>query len=315
MVTDRAGLEEGVLCLLAGEPPAEVAQRLSLHVDDLVEAAERYHTAGSAALEGHDGWRQFTVDFTDWRAAERIAVAQFAPVLVQGGSRWFFTRKGASWRIRIQNPNEGMTSLLDALASDFSINGWRPGIYEAETYAFGGIAGMETTHQLFHTDSAAILRHLARESLVHRRRTEISILLCVRLLRGAKLDWYEQGDVWARVAAHRPAPDGPRHRLSTALHRLLTTDAWAVANSPLTPFQGWGAAFERAGHELWRLSASDNLNCGVRAVLAQHVLFHWNRIGLPADAQGSLAAHSRDLVMNGCAPAEPETPSGHAETR
>jgi hypothetical protein len=48
-------------------------------------------------------------------------------------------------------------------------------------------------------------------------------------MRGAGQDWYEQGDIWARMADNRPLPQGtPLDRLrgiESGLRRLMTVDA------------------------------------------------------------------------------------------
>jgi protein-L-isoaspartate(D-aspartate) O-methyltransferase len=205
------------------------------------------------------------------------------------------------------NPAGFLANALDEMAQQGDIIRWSTTIYEMETHAFGGRAGMELAHQLFHTDSAAILGHLAdtqTRALIHSNRAELSILLCSLLLRGAGLDWYEQGDVWARVSAHRafsPAAGRGHPRARRALRRLLTADTGPgsvlINNGPLAPCKDWAAAFDHTGRRLRRLSDDGTLDRGLRAVLAHHILFHWNRVGLPSDTQGALAALAHDLVM------------------
>ncbi len=91
-------------------------------------------------------------------------------------------------------------------------------------------------------------------------------------------------------------------RTRTALRRLLTADtdpsSSLVTNSPLTPFADWAASLHHAGKGLRRLFEDASLDRGLRAVLAHHILFHCNRMGLPPDVQATLAAHVRDAVMN-----------------
>lgn len=59
-------------------------------------------------------------------------------------------------------------------------------------------------------------------------RREVSILLCSLLMRGAGQEWYEQGDVWARVAQNRPTdrdtPPEQLHTIKPPLRRLMTVD-------------------------------------------------------------------------------------------
>jgi protein-L-isoaspartate(D-aspartate) O-methyltransferase len=323
---DMKTIQAGALAILAGASDAEAAARLSVSADVLLAAARVYRAAGHAAVEdwaSQSGWHQVRIDFADWRTAEKVAVTRLDPALTQavaGGilARWFFTRKAASWRLRCQGmtgdagksaeePAGILAHALDEMAQRGDIIRWSTTIYEMETHAFGGSAGMELAHQLFHTDSAAILGHLAdtqTRALIHSNRAELSILLCSLLLRGAGLDWYEQGDVWARVSTHRalsPAAGRGHPRARRALRRLLTADTGPgsvlINNGPLARCKDWAAAFDHTGRILRRLSDDGTLDRGLRAVLAHHILFHWNRVGLPSDTQGALAALAHDLVM------------------
>ena len=115
-------------------------------------------------------------------------------------------------------------------------------------------------------------------------------MLASRLLRAARLDWYEQGDCWARLAAHRDDGGGPEPAPSTvdAVLTLLT----ALADTPASPLHArpdWGSAFEDAGRQLAGLAGQGTLTRGLRAVLAHHLLFLFNRHGVPAADQYALA--------------------------
>lgn len=316
-------IETAVLAVLAGAPATEVAARRAVPAAVLAAAVDLYRTAGRTALEdwaAQNGWHQVGIDFPDWRAAEQTGTARLGPALAQAEADeiitcWFFTRKGATWRLRCQSNNEPhrartvagwIDHVLGALAERNDITGWSPSVYEAETHAFGGHAAMEQAHRLFHADSAAILKHLASPvPLIHRNRAELSILLCGRLLTGAGQDWYEQGDVWTRVAAHRAPATGTerdRDRIRPGIRRLLTADTSLggalLTRGTLAPYAAWATSFEHAGQTLRRLRDEGALSRGLRAVLAHHILFHWNRIGLPPDVQGTLAAAAHDVVMN-----------------
>jgi hypothetical protein len=39
------------------------------------------------------------------------------------------------------------------------------------------------------------------------------------------------------------------------------------------------------------------LTRGIRAVITLHVIFHWNRIGLPATTQATLARAAKDAIF------------------
>ncbi len=158
-------------------------------------------------------WRQVNVIFPVWDQAEAFALAHLVPELARaetGGliNKWFFMRKHPAWRIRYflnngdRTAQAGIGQHLDDLAASGQITGWTGSIYEPEAHAFGGDEAMDTAHRFFHGDTNGCLAYLATQNGAkadHRR--ELSLLLCTRMLRAAGLDWYEQGDVWTRVAS------------------------------------------------------------------------------------------------------------------
>jgi thiopeptide-type bacteriocin biosynthesis protein len=126
-------------------------------------------------------------------------------------------------------------------------------------------------------------------------------MLCSILMRSAGADWYEQGDVWARVAEHRgtPAADGVPDTFRAAVRRLISVDAEGQMSErgPLAAAAGWADAYSAAGRELAALAAAGSLHRGVRDVMAHHVIFAWNRLGLPFTAQAALAAAAKVAVF------------------
>lgn len=166
--------------------------------------------------------------------------------------------------------------------------------YEPETRAFGGPESMTCAHRLFHQDSRHILTCLARHPQTARRRRELAVVLCTALLRGARLDWYEQGDVWAQVASHRDPPGHEPPGLEDSMRQLMT--ASTVTSLPLC-VSAWAAAFTSAGRQTAGLASAGQLHRGLRDVLAHHVVFAWNRIGLPHNAQAVLASTAARVVF------------------
>lgn len=277
------------------------------------------HSAGPS-------WHQVFIHFHDYAFAEHIGVVHIGPEMTSAETAgeitsWFVIRKNACWRLRFLPAHDSIEQdaatfihqRLDTLHDAGHIANWVETIYEPETYTFGGAAGMNLAHHLFHADSRHILAYLASERASTSgnrgdQRRELSVLLCSILMRSAGQDWYEQGDIWARVAEIRPAPpDTPLNRLSnleSGLRRLMTVDA--SPTSPLLHERGslaflseWAAAFADAGQALGDLARSGTLSRGVRALLAHHVIFHWNRLGLPYTTQ-SLLAHTAKAVVLGC---------------
>lgn len=258
-------------------------------------------------------WHQVNIAFPDWDRAEQAALAHLVPVLraaEDDGSldAWFFIRKRPCWRVRyLPSPESethaGIEQRLDELAAERHIDGWAKLVYEPEAHAFGGPQGMATAHFLFHRDSRGLVNYLQPTHAAEgRHRREMSVMLCSILMRAAAQDWYEQGDVWARVAAHREAsaPLGAvPATLPAALRRLMTVNAENQMrhNAQLARAAAWADAYATAGRELADLAAAGTLHRGLRDVIAHHVIFAWNRLGLSYAAQSLLAATAQSVVF------------------
>jgi protein-L-isoaspartate(D-aspartate) O-methyltransferase len=247
-------------------------------------------------------WRQLNLTCSDWRTAEQAAVVGLGPLISSAQDTgaltgWWFTRKGGTWRIRIESPADGLVEhAIACLLRAEGVRAVTETFYEPETIAFGGSAGMDVAHRLFHADSRALLSRIARPGRDLRR--EIPVVLASRMLRAARQDWYEQGDCWARLAAHRDDGSGrePAAATSGAMLTLLTGMADAPA-SPLRARPDWGSAFEDAGRRLAELSGRGALDRGLRAVLAHHMLFLFNRHGVAGADQYALAAAARQAIF------------------
>lgn len=250
-------------------------------------------------------WQQVTITFNDWDTAERTAAAHLGPTLVDAEAAelvdaWFFIRKAPCWRLRFLPTTDDSAGRAATLIHDQlntlrhadRINRWAATIYEPETHAFGGPAAMDAAHRLFHADSRHVLAWL-RDQTAGDRRRELSVLLCSILIRAAAQDWYEQGDIWARVAQHRSPPEISPERLPALqadLRRLLTADtAHVFGAGSLGKHAAWADTYRQAGAWLGEAARTGALRRGVRAVLAHHVIFAWNRLGLPHTTQSVLA--------------------------
>jgi thiopeptide-type bacteriocin biosynthesis protein len=259
-------------------------------------------------------WQQVNIAFPDWGQAEPTVLARLAPQLCAAEAEelidaWFFIRKRPCWRVRYL-PAAGARAQarieqhLGELAASRHIEGWIRAVYEPEVHAFGGPGAMAAAHRFFHRDSCCLLAYLRGEGGTgagHRR--ELSVMLCSILMRAAGQDWYEQGDVWARVAAHRELPAGRDPNvpgaLQAAMHRLISVDAESQMRdgAPLAHAARWADAYTAAGRELAGLAAAGQLHRGLRDILAHHVIFAWNRLGLPYAAQAILAATAKTVVF------------------
>jgi thiopeptide-type bacteriocin biosynthesis protein len=293
-------LADAVLALLAGGDPAEAATATGLDPDDLADAAHAYHAAGIIALEQRETarWHQVRIRPGQRQPPELALATVIGPRLdgltasgTPGG--WWYMNKPPGWRIRLRDTPSGLASdVFDDLAAAGTITAWSPALYEPETAAFGGATGMGITHDLFCADTAGLLSYIRLDNPPLGRR-EVSVLLISAMLAAAGLDWYEHGDVFARVADMRPDPApgtaGQAAQLAGQLRALMATSGALLSEHAAWGAGRWHASFTDAGWRLAAASSSGMLSRGLRAVLAQGVIFHWNRLGLPAAAQAILA--------------------------
>ncbi|WP_433860169.1 methyltransferase, FxLD system [Streptomyces kronopolitis] len=254
-----------------------------------------------------DRWHQHNITFTDRQTAQRAITDRVAPALLaaeadgQLTAWWFMNKQPWPLRYLADGSSPTVDALLDDLVAEGIAQSWTTGIYEPETEAFGGADAMAAAHALFHEDCRHLLGYQPGSKRLGRRET--AVLLMSSLMRAANLDWFEQGDVWAKVSALRPgagllAPDRSAD-LAPAMRTLMSTEARSLCRTggPLDGRTEWVAAFERAGTTLAYLAAHGDLTRGLRAVIAHHVIFHANRAGLPTEDQHALSHIAREVVM------------------
>lgn len=248
-------------------------------------------------------WKQVNITYPgDRTRRERHAVGHLSSVMPAAESAgiitgWWFMRKH-EWRVRYLLTDETSAAGCDpvrAMLGDGVAWAQAAGIYEPETHAFGGAESMDVAHGLFCADSRHLLRYLIASPADRR---EHALVLCTALMRAAGLDWPEQGDVWARIAEQRAgipgqAPDdGNREPFADGIRHLLLGEPRHDAVDP-----GWTGAFTAAGQALGTLREQGSLTRGIRAVITQHAIFHFNRIGIPAASQAVLARAAADAVF------------------
>jgi len=265
------------------------------------------------------GWQQCLIEFAGHGRPEQVAANRIAPALTAAQDagqldRWWYINKPPGWRLRYWAAAAGTTAVagqLNELVAAGEVRSWVPTVYEPETVAFGGPAAMTAAHAFFHRDSRQILGRVATPSALGRRET--TILLFSAMLRAARLDWFEQGDTWAKIADLRPPPRSPASgRLAHAMGKLMIANPRGL--SSLVP-SGWIDAFETTGADLATLARAGQLERGLRAVLAQHFIFHANRAGLSGTDQAAMAALAVNVIFHQPAPAMidrsvPPTPVG-----
>ncbi|MCX4659134.1 methyltransferase, FxLD system [Streptomyces uncialis] len=236
------------------------------------------------------GWWHATVAFPGGAVSPEAARALLAAL---SGRRFHFLRKDNGLRLRTEHP---AADLFDRLVADKVVSGWVTGIYEPETEAFGGPEAMDIAHDVFCADSRAALAEIGGPG-----GRERSVLLLSTMIRSAGLDPFEAGDVWSKLATVRPPvtpPTGPVLTAAvTAMRRLMNADASRRPNAE----PGWSdrvAAYADGGLRLRRLAADGHLIRGLRAVLAHHAIFAFNRAGVPVAEQAATAWLGRHVAFS-----------------
>ncbi|WP_172387955.1 methyltransferase, FxLD system [Streptomyces sp. MNP-20] len=252
-------------------------------------------------------WRQINLRYDSWQAAEHTAVDHLLPLLNAAETdgritAWWFIRKRETWRLRMlaaPGREAAADAVLAQLADHPAVREQARLVYEPEVRRFGGREAMDIAHQLFHTDSRHILTHLATAQEGHDLRRELGVRLATRLMGAADQDFYEQGDIWAALAEHRTTAESPAPSQSTLLAvQALVAARRDSADSPLTHHPSWASEFENAGGSLSLLSQRGRLTRGLRAVLADHILFTFNRLGVAATDQAVLATAASRVIFH-----------------
>ncbi|WP_343948330.1 thiopeptide-type bacteriocin biosynthesis protein [Nonomuraea longicatena] len=251
------------------------------------------------ALE--EPWLQFGLTP---RAGLHAELAETAGQALRDGLArdFFFMHKPPGLRIRFR-PAQAATARLDLLTrerlevwrADGLLESWRPGVYEPETYLFGGPASMHSVHRVFTADSLAWLGYHRGGPAAHGPAWAMSLLMIHSLFAGLRILGWEELGVWERVRRHRrlaPAAlaDPGLARLTAALRAIwpsrtslearLSAEAIALAD---THRQAVEQESERWFRDYFE---SGSAAMGPRAVAAYLIVFHWNRANLPAARQG-----------------------------
>jgi protein-L-isoaspartate(D-aspartate) O-methyltransferase len=240
-------------------------------------------------------WSHCFVSFPEGHGVTPEAAAALLEGLADQ-SFWFLRKRG-QLRLRTKTP---VGPLLDRLVAEGLASGWNGGIYEPEERPFGGPEGMEVTYTLFCADSPGALADTGRPG-----NRERCVLLISAMCRGAGLDRFETGDVWAKLAAerHRPErallPSGDRlvNAVKT-MRRLMNADGAQIPDAD-EQWQQRVAAFHHAGRELAILADAGTLKRGLRAVLAHHAIFAFNRSGIDGTEQAAAAWLAEQVAFSG----------------
>lgn len=223
-----------------------------------------------------------------------IELAPLLQTIGHRGTAYWWIRKGDTLRLRLARPDPHAVAQITTAAHQHGAQTY-DGIYEPEIHTFGGADGIRVEHVTACRDAHHLAAQLAQHR-EHRHRLEVYVLLATRLIRAAGLDLLEQGDVWARVAAHRPPPDTVTAANRRAVRHLIFSGP-DTPSSPLHQAPTWSVAVETAGNELAELTATGLLKRGLRAVITELLLSMANRHGIHAAQLATLSTAAHHVIV------------------
>ena len=170
------------------------------------------------------------------------------------------------------------------------------GVYDAETYQFGGPIGLDIAHDFFTYDSLAILELLRYGTPVDTLPV-LSLTVLNHLAAQICDDPWERWDAWCNLALARSKVDHPAalpraEARFEAQRELLAQTVWepdaVLAQLPPALRRVLTRYFEnnqRLGNRLRDAARSGRLLYGPRKIFPFYVIFHWNRWMFPVETQ------------------------------
>ncbi|MFI0165756.1 thiopeptide-type bacteriocin biosynthesis protein [Streptomyces sp. NPDC017095] len=296
---------------------------VALAAEDAGYAAARrtFLAAGLAALRDHTpegGWVQLGLAGAPG-ALPYDRLAATARELLDGGQArdFFFMHKPPGLRVRFRaaEPSRApdlRAALLRRLEPGRDSAWARPvaGVYEPETYLFGGPRSMPWVHALFTADSRAWLDvHTAAAGDPAPAGWRVSLALLHAVFDGLGIVGWEHRGVWQAVREETGrrlpgAPEDPDRRRAAAGIRawweLSAEDRLGALPKPWRDVVREHAAAVGRAAERWHRHyfATGEATIGPRRAAAHHVVFHWNRGALGTARQclltEALAADGRE---------------------
>ncbi len=276
-----------------------------------------FSEAGTAALEAFDSepsWIQVGLDTNGVRQLPCLykLVGSIARELLRNReiSNFFFMHKPPGIRLRFQPVDQAaydtvITNLYRKLAqweAQGLLNRIVAGIYEPESYLFGGADSMRNVHALFTADSLAWLEYhaLAHPDLQSAGPAwRLSLAMLRTVFSGLGISEWEDLCVWERVR-DRTGRRVPAQVSSLAEFKEIAAEIRAfwtnIVSPPDESFEkalNIAQAFEKNSVEnlfAWQRNyfMTRSARIGPRAAAALVAIFHWNRAGLSLAQQALL---------------------------
>lgn len=299
------------------EPDGWTAEELTL----LTDLREQLIAAGAEHLERlHNParWLQVGVRFQEQEQRLSFLAGPLRQAVVRWRSegrieRFFFMAKPPGLRLRFggagldQKLAPRLQRLLQRERAAGRLADYEYGVYDAETYQFGGPIGLEIAHDFFSYDSLAILdllRHAAPPDAL----PVLSLTVLNHLAAQICDDGWERWDAWCNMDLTRPRIDHPDALPDVEAQfqeqrELLAQTVWEpdamLAQLPLAPRRVLARYFEnnqRLGRRLRDAARSGRLLYGPRKIFPFYVIFHWNRWMFPIETQLMLGFFMQRLL-------------------
>jgi thiopeptide-type bacteriocin biosynthesis protein len=256
-------------------------------------------------------WLQVNIELAPHVGAHRILAPRVARkierCLKQRAIRhFFFVSKPPGLRLRFCGRRLGRTvqkelmMWLEGLKGRRAIADYKFGVYDGESYQFGGEVGLELFHEFSTYDSLTILG-LGLLQPRTRRRIDVgwlTLLMMSSLMRSVTTDAWELWDIWCnmRLAGRHLETAGKATVDSSNENRKIIRELTfrpekalrALDKADRALVRRYFALNRRLGEKLIRAERSGQLLYGLRKILPFYAVFHWNRLLLSIDMQREL---------------------------
>jgi thiopeptide-type bacteriocin biosynthesis protein len=273
-------------------------------------------------LQNPEHWLQIGARFEDG-AQHRAFLGSDLARTVEGWlgekliRRFFFVNKPPGIRLRFSGREldgefaSRLGGFLETERALGRLKGHELGVYDAETYQFGGEVGLDLCHDFFTYDSLAVLKLLALdlEDQLEGDLTVLSLVLLNDLIARVCADEWERWDVWCNMRLAKRGLDSTeleREKLVAILGRnrevllQVASKPGEVLKELSSAEQGIVTAYftenERFARRLADAAKTGKLLFGPRKILPFYVVFHWNRLCFDLNTQVALSFFMQELL-------------------
>jgi len=221
--------------------------------------------------------------------------------------RFYFLHKPPGlrmrFRVRCDRLLPEVERFLDEKAATHCLESWHRGLYESESYRFGGELGMDIAHEFFTAESLVVLAYLriCLQERARLSRQQFSLILLLELLERVVEGQWELWDVWCKMeVVERVATVSPE-LLAAARQEAQCSGPLVVpllrdrrellataSDDERDLIEHYRSEAHHVAGRLREAREHGKLLYGVRSILPSWVVFHWNRMGFSIAEQSSM---------------------------